>query len=58
MLSKEGRSIRRLAQVEGENIFSIQRKVKSDSDICYKIVNEKLDNSTRNPFKTMKNKHK
>lgn len=55
MLSKEGRSIRRLAQVEGERkYFSIQRKVKSDSDICYKIVNEKLDNSTRNPFKTMK----
>ena len=41
MLSKEGRSIRRLAQVEGERkYFSIQRKVKSDSDICYKIVNE------------------
>ena len=55
MLSKEGSTIRRLAQVEGERkYFSIQRKVKSDSDIYYKIVNGKLDESTRNPFKTMK----
>ena len=53
MLSKEGRSTRRLAQVEGgEKIFF--NPAESDSDICYKIVNEKLDNSTRNPFKTMK----